>query len=186
MRSKKKELTQALRGHITEHHKQLLRFLLEDYDNIDRRVVVLEEPLKERYSDWGELIARLCEIPGVDHTACWTILAEAGFDLKSFPSAGQFASWAGVCPGNYQSARKRKNVAVLKGNRYLRRMLVQVAWAATRKKDCFLRAFFLRISARRGPIKALVAVAHRIAIIYSSIQRHQKPRTLPGTRRQLL
>ncbi len=174
LRAKKKELTQALRGYVSEHHKRILQFLLRDYDNLSAGVAELEEELKQRYSGHQELINRLCQIPGVDQTACWTILAEAGFDLQPFPSSGQFASWAGVCPGNHESAGKRRNVGVLKGNRYLRRMLVQVAWAASRKKDSFLRAFFLRLSTRRGPLKALVALAHRIAVILYRVIRNQE------------
>jgi transposase len=174
LRSKKKELELVLRGHVTDHHRNLLRLFLEDYDAIDLRITQLEQVLRQRCLEHQETISRLREVPGIDETACWTILAEAGFDLQSFASSGQFASWAGVAPGNYESAGKRKKVAALKGNRYLRRMLVQVAWAATRKKDCFLRAFFFRVSARRGHSKALVAVAHRIANIIYNIIRHQQ------------
>ncbi len=103
----------------------------------------------------------MCAIPGVDEVACWTFLAEGGFGCKAFGSAGQFASWAGVCPGNHQSAGTRKRVATLKGNRYLRRMLVQCAWAGSRKKDSFFKVFYARKTARLGPLKALVALAHR-------------------------
>ncbi len=179
LRGKKKELEAALRGHVTEHHKQMLRYLLDDYDRIDARVEELNASIRERMAPHAGIVERLCEIPGIDEVACWTILAEGGPDLGAFGSPGQFASWAGVCPGNAQSAGHRKKAATLKGNRYLRRMLIQCAWAGSRKKDSFLKAFFLRKTARLGHIKALVALAHRLALIlYNVLAREQSYREL--------
>lgn len=182
LRSKKKELEAALRGHIREHHKQMLRRLLEDYDRIQARIVDLEEVIRERVKGRAELMERLCEVPGIDEVACWTFLAEGGFECKAFASAGQFASWAGVCPGNHQSAGKRKKVAAMKGNRYMRRMLVQCAWAGTRKKGSFFKAYYARKTARMGPLKALVALAHRLAIIvYNISNKQERYRELGGS-----
>jgi len=107
--------------------------------------------------------------------ACWNILPEAGSKLEAFPTAGQFASWAGVYPCKAQSAGKRKHAPTLKRNRYLRRMLIQYAWAGTRKKDSFLRAHDLRKRARLGPIKALVALPHRLVLILSISSPMNKP-----------
>jgi transposase len=165
LRGKKKELEAALRGHITEHHKDMLGYLLEDFDRQTSRIVELETRIRAAVEPHAGLITRMCEVPGIEETACWTILAEAGHKLEAFPTAGQFASWAGICPGNAQSAGKRKHARTMKGNRYLRRMLIQCAWAGTRKTDSFLRAFYLRKTARLGPLKALVALAHRLALI---------------------
>jgi len=93
------------------------------------------------------------------------LLAELGTDMSVFPTAGQAASWAGLCPGNSESAGKRLSGRTRKGDRYLRRTLVQSAWAVIRKKDCFLTALFYRLAQRRGMKKAAVAVAHRILIL---------------------
>lgn len=174
LRGKKKELKAALRGHIREHHKEMLRRLLEDYDRIQSRIRDLEQTIRKRVKPHVELITRLCAAPGIDEVACWTLLAEGGFNCKAFGTAGQFASWAGVCPGNYQSAGTRKRVATLKGNRYLRRMLVQCAWAGTRKKDSFFKAFYARKTVRLGPLKALVALAHRLGLIIFNIMNKQQ------------
>jgi transposase len=182
LRGKKKELEAALRGHIREHHKQMLSRLLEDYDGIRGRIQDLEETIRKRMEPHAEVIQRLCEVPGIDEVACWTFLAEGGFGCKAFGSAGQFASWAGVCPGNHQSAGTRKKVATLKGNRFLRRMLIQCAWSGTRKKQSFFKAFYGRKTARLGPLKALVALAHRMAvIIYNILNKHENYRELGGS-----
>ena len=174
LRGKKQELEAALRGHVTEHHKQILGYLLEDYDRIDGRVEELDGLIRKRAEPQAGVLERLCQIPGIEEVACWTILAEGGPELRAFASSGKFASWAGVCPGNAQSAGKRKRAATLKGNRYLRRMLIQCAWAGSRKKDSSLKAFYLRKTAGLGRIKALVALAHRLAlIIYNVVARQQ-------------
>jgi transposase len=112
-----------------------------------------------------DLIRRLRTIPGVKEITAWTLIAELGTNMAEFPSAAHAASWAGLCPGNCESAGKRQTGRTRKGDRYLRRMLIQNAWAAANKKDCFLTALFCRIAMRRGPKRAAMAVAHRVLII---------------------
>lgn len=182
LRGKKAELEKALRGHINEHHKELLRVFLEDYDRIQARIQDVEARIQERVRGHAEVMARLCQVPGIEEVACWTFLAEGGVDLKAFATSGQFAAWAGVCPGNHESAGKRKKVATLKGNRYLRRMLIQCAWAGARKKDSFFKAFYARKTMRLGPLKALVALAHRMAVIvFNLMNGQQQYRELGGS-----
>ena len=104
-------------------------------------------------------------IPGVDRVTACSLVAEVGVDMNQFPSAQHLASWAAVCPGNHESAGKRKSGKTRDGNPWLGRTLCQAAWAATRKKNCYLSAQFQRLAARRGVKRALVAVAHSMLII---------------------
>jgi transposase len=104
-------------------------------------------------------------IPGVGSRVAETIVAELGTDMSRFPSAGHASSWAGLAPGQHQSAGKRKQTRIRDGNRYLRGALLQASWAAVKQTDTFLAAFYPRLAARRGKKKAIVAVAHKILVI---------------------
>lgn len=108
------------------------------------------------------LIDLLCTIPGVSILGAMTILSEIGRDMSRFPTAGHLLAWAGLCPGHNESAGKRKSSRLRKGAPWLKTLLVQCAWAATRKKDSYYRAQFNRLRARRGPKKAICAVAASI------------------------
>ena len=141
----------------------MLRELMEDLDFVERKIQRLEASIASQ-SDL-EMVARLCTIPGVDLITAWTLIAELGTDMKVFATAKRAASWAGLCPGNNTSAGKRLSNRLRKGNRWLRRALCQAAWAATRKKNCYLAAFFYRKAGKHGIRKAIVAVAHRLLVI---------------------
>lgn len=175
LRGKKQELELVLRGHITDHHRWMLAHLLEEMDFKDGLLDGLEEQIRQRVEPETETITLLSTIPGVHERAAWTILSEIGKDVEAFGSASQLASWAGLAPGNYQSAGQRRFVATLKGNRHLRRMLIQCAWAATRVKGSYLGAFFRRVLARRGHLKALVALAHKLVLIVFNILKKREP-----------
>jgi hypothetical protein len=112
-----------------------------------------------------DLILRLCTSPRVDFTTAAVIVAEIGLDMSRFPDAAHLSSWAGLSPGNNESAGKRYSGSTCKGNRYLRRILTQSAWSLMRKKDCYLTALFRRVSVKGGRKKAALAVAHRMLII---------------------
>ena len=159
----------------------MLREWMEDLDFVERKIQRREASIASP-SDL-EMVARLCTIPGVDLITAWTIIAELGTDRKVFATAKRAASWAGLCPGNHTSAGKRLSNRLPKGNRWLRRALCQAACAATRKKNCYLAAFFYRKAGKHGIRKAIVAVAHRLLdrILHASRRRH-----LSGTRRRLL
>jgi len=143
----------------------LLRELLAELEWLDARVAELDWQISQYMEPHADLVRRLCTIPGVDRVTAWTLIAELGTDMSQFDDQAHLASWAGLCPGNAESAGKRFSGRTRKGDRYLRRTLVQNAWAVAHKKDCFLTAVFYRIASRRGLKKAAVAVAHRILII---------------------
>lgn len=157
------ELRLALRGRVTEHHRLMLRELMEDLEFVERKILRLEKNIASHVD--LETVARLCSIPGIDMITAWTILAELGTDMSVFVGPKHAASWAGLCPGNHESGGKRLSNRTRKGNRWLRRAFCQAAWAATRKKNCYLAAFFYRKAGKHGIPKAIVATAHRLLII---------------------
>ena len=156
------ELAQALEGRYDDHLRWLLRQLLDDLDVLDRRVAAVDLRIGELTVDQRDVIARLCTLPGVDVTTAYTLMAEVGTDMSRFADAKHLVSWAGLCPGNSESAGKRLSGRTRKGDRYLRRILIQNAWAVAHMKDCALTALFYRVAAHAGMKKAAVAVAHRI------------------------
>ena len=171
LRSKRNQLRQVLRGKITEHHRWMLRELMKQLNFVEERIVGVEQELVRRMQPYEALIERLDTIPGVDVVTAWTLIAELGPDMSVFADAKHAASWAGLCPGNYQSAGKRLSNRTRKGNRWIRRALCQAAWAASRKKSSYLTALFFRQAARHGRKKAAVATAHQILMIAYHILR---------------
>ena len=165
LKNKRAEITASLKGFYSEHFRWLLKDAMQDLAYLDRKQRPIDLQLARRLRPHVDLIHRLCTIPGVDFTTAAVILAEIGFDMSRFPDAAHLVSWAGVCPGNNESAGKRFSGAVRKGNRYLRRVLTQSAWSIAHKKDCFLTSLFWRVSARGGKNKAAIAVAHRMLTI---------------------
>jgi transposase len=173
VRGKRDLLRKALRCHLTDHFRFLLRELLEELDRLTAKMKLMEERIAERMKPYGELIDRLCEIPGVERLTAWALIAEVGVDMSRFPAAGHLASWCGLCPGNAESAGKRHSGRTSKGNRYVRRALLQAAWAAARitRRRTFFTTFFFRVSRKAGMKKAAVAVAHKIlALAYIMIR----------------
>ncbi len=163
LRGKIPQLRLALNGRITDHHRFLLGELMDDLERVESKIQRLEAEIVQQVD--MQLVERLCTIPGVDILTAWTLLAELGTDMGVFDSPKHAASWAGLCPGNHESGGKRLSNRTRKGNRWLRRALVQSAWGASRKKDCYLAAFFYRHSAKQGVRKAIVSLAHRILVI---------------------
>lgn len=161
LRAKRKELEEALRGHVTDHHRQLLDMLLRQSEFLDREIAALEQQIRARLACREELVERLAEIPGLGEVTAWTILAEVGFDMSVFRTPERLCSWAGLCPGNRKSAGKRLSGRTRKGNRWLRRGLTQPGLAVSRVKDSYLRSFYWRIAGRRGAKKARLAVAKK-------------------------
>jgi transposase len=165
MRVKIPALILALDGRPDRHFRWMIAELLAKLDRLDEERARIDARIDELVVPYPELLRRLATIPGVDRTTALVLLAEFGEDMTRFPTPGHLAKWAGLCPGNAESAGKRFSGRTRKGDRYVRRALVQSAWAAARTHDCFLAALFRRVARRRGLKKAAVAVAHRILII---------------------
>jgi transposase len=171
LRRKRNQLRLALRGELSEHHRFLLQELMEDVERIEGKITRLEGEIVEQMKPYQQALERLITIPGVDWITAWTLLAELGADMSVFADAHHAASWAGLVPGNCESAGKRKSNRTRRGNRWLRRALCQSAWAVTHKKNCYLTANFYRRAARGGVKKAIIATAHQILLIAFSILR---------------
>lgn len=165
MRVKIPALVLALDGRPDAHFRWMLSQLLAKLERLDEERAHVDARMDEWAAPYAEVLRRLDTIPGVDRTTALALLAEFGEDMTQFPTPGHLASWAGLCPGNAESAGKRFSGRTRKGDRYVRRILVQSAWAASRANDCFLAALFFRTAQRRGMKKAAVAVAHRILVI---------------------
>jgi len=175
LRAKIPQLQQALEGEIEEHHRFLLGTLMEQAELLEGQIDKLTARIaKVLPAPFAQAIERLDTIPGIDLRAAQNIIAEIGANMEQFATAGHLASWVGVCPGNNESAGKRKSGRTTKGNRWLRVILVQCAWAASRTRGTFLRQLYGRLVGRRGKKRALVAVAHRLLhIVYNVIKKGQ-------------
>src|SRR5271168_69284 len=165
LRQRIPELQLALQGRVRDHHRFLLKEFLDEWRALGTRIQRIEEEIDRRIVPFEEAVALWQSIPGMDHVTACNLVAELGVNMGQFPSAQHLASWAGLCPGNNESAGKRRSGATRDGNKWLRRTLCQAAWAVTRKKDCYLAAQFRRLAARRGIKRAVMAVAHTMLII---------------------
>ena len=165
LRGKIPELKQALHGRITEHHRFLLKALLDQIDALEGLIGRFAVRIEEAMAPFAEEALRLRGLPGVGKQAVEGIVAEIGTDMTVFPSAGHLSSWAGVCPGNDQSAGKQRNGKTTKGSQWLRSTLVQAAWAASHTKETVFSACYQRWAKRLGRKKALVAVAHKLLVV---------------------
>jgi transposase len=165
MRPKISELTEALAGNWRPHHSLVAARIIAHIDHLDASIDALSVEIGRRCDPFTELIERMCEIPGVSRIVAETVIAETGADMERFPTPQQLCAWAGVAPGNHESAGKRRNVAARKGQRHLRRALLQSAKSLALSNNSFLAARYRRVARRRGPNKAAVAVAHSILII---------------------
>ncbi len=198
MRNKLPELQQALNGRVDAHHRFLLAQHLQHIDFLDSQITAMDQKIvqiidemsqPEEVNDsdgdagdagddaltWQKAVDLLDTIPGIDKRAAEMILAEIGIDMSRFPSANHLAAWAGVAPGNHQSGGRRYSGRTKKGNRTLRSLLTQVAWAAKRTKNTYLSTLYRRIAARRGRKRAVIAVAHSILVsIYHMLSRQQE------------
>jgi len=175
LRKREKEVRQSLVGYFDEFHRQMLELLWNQYRFLSGQIEQVEGKTRREMEPHRELIGLLDGVPGFDEMTAWALIAEMGTDMSVFPTAGHVASWAGMCPGTNESAGRQMSARTRKGNRYLRRALLQGAWAATRKKDSYLRAFFNRLMYRKGWGKAIVALAHKLLVIAYGIMKTRTP-----------
>jgi len=162
---KKRELMEALDGFIGPHQKKLLALQIDHLEYLEKQIKALDQEVAERLRPFEDDLARLDTIPGVGRRNAEDILAEIGPNMDPFPSAEHLSSWAGISPGNHQSAGKWKSGRTTKGNRYLRVTLCESAQAIGRMKPNFLSHQYHRIAARRGKKRAAIAVGHSILVI---------------------
>lgn len=166
LRVKAEQLRLAFQGNFTEHHGILLRLHLDRIDLLDTHITQLGGLIDTLVTEHDLLWARelLATIPGISTTGAENILAETGADMTAFPTHAQLASWAGVCPGQHESAGKSKPVKARPGNRHLQDALGIAAMAAARTNGSFFQRRYRRLSPRRGPMRGLVAIEHSLLI----------------------
>jgi transposase len=158
-RNKHAALVEALTGHVTAHHRRMLKLHLQLVAALEAAREEVDQAVGKELAPIAEAVGLLKSIPGVGDTVAHVLIAEIGLDMTRFPTSGHLVSWAGLCPRNDESAGKRRSTRVRKSGTWLKTTLVTAAWAAVRKKDTYLRSQFLRIKSRRGPKKAILAVA---------------------------
>jgi transposase len=171
LRNKLPKLEKALEGTINAHQRMMLDSLLRHFTFLEEEIKRLDAEVIDRMRPFDEEIQRITEMPGIGRRNAEEILAEIGTDMSRFPSANHLASWARMCPGNNESAGKRKSGRTGHGDSWLRSALVEAAWSASRTKETYLSAQYHRLAPRRGKKKAIIAVGHTILVtIYHIIR----------------
>jgi len=175
-RHTKNEIKEALTGFITGHHRFILEQAFEEYELLVRQsqncVERMEVLCEEHYQEEMKL---LLTIPGIQQISAMIIIAETGADMKAFENSGKFSGWTGLRPRNDESAGKYKSTATTKGNRFLRCLLVQVAWAASRTKDSYFKEMFNRLAMRKSRKRALVAIARKMGVLIWNVLYFKEP-----------
>jgi len=161
LREKIPQLREALSGRVTDHHRFMLRQLMEQLRHLEGQVESFDGRIEQVMRPLEQTAVRMLDqIPGLDVRAAQNVVAEIGVDMSRFASAGHLSAWAGMCPGNNRSAGKRKHGKMTEGNRWLKRTLTQCAWAASRTKGTYFQAQYRRLAGRRGKKRAAAAVGH--------------------------
>jgi transposase len=176
MEAKKPALREALNGRVTDHHRFMLARLLEEIDHLDRIIGLFDTRIGEVMSPLERAtVEQLDEVPGFDVRTGQNVLAEIGTNMERFPTAHHLASWAGLCPGNNESAGKRKSGRTRKANVWLKTALTQAAWGAGRTRRSYYSALHHRVTTRRGVKRATIAVAHSLLVtVYCLLSRGER------------
>lgn len=172
LRVKIPQLVEALSGGVTDHHRFMLKTLLDQVEYLEGQIKLFDAQIEAVMSPLElAAVARIDEIPGFDRRAAENVLAEIGTEMSRFPTSGHLASWAGMCPGNNESAGKRRSGRTNEGDKWLKRTLNQTAWAGSRKKNSYFQAQYRRLSKRRGHKRAIMAVGHgQLCIVYEMLK----------------
>jgi transposase len=180
LRKKLPALRQALEGRFDSEHALVVGQILAHIDFLDESIDRLSAAIEEQIAPFAAAVELLCTIPGVQRRAAEVIIAETGGDMTAFATAGHLASWAGVCPGNDESAGKRRSGRTRKGSKWLRGTLIEAARAAARTRDTYLAARYQRVRARRGANRASLAVAHSLLVAVWHMLQTGETYTDPG------
>lgn len=164
VKASREDIKEALTGYVTEHHRFMLRTILSNIKKIESTIMEIEQQIAKMTEPYKEIIELLETIPGVAHGGAIGIIAEIGLDMDKFPTHKHLASWAGVCPGSNETAGKNKSGRITYGNKYLRSLLVEQGWAASRTKNTYLSSKYKSLVGRRGKKRAIIAVGHKILI----------------------
>jgi transposase len=175
LRAKLPDLRLALDGRVEPHHQFLLQQILAHTDFLEQSIEKVQQEIDERLVAYQDAVTLIQSLPVQLQAGAATVIAEIGVDMTRFPSDAHLASWAGVSPGNCESAGKRKSGKTTKGNPYLRGVLCEMAWIVSRMKDNYLSAFYHRIARRRGKKRAILAVAHKLLVIIYHMLKDNKP-----------
>ena len=165
LKQKHDELVRSLKGLIGRHQKMMIETQLRHIEFLEEEIRLLDEEIKSRMTPFEGEIQRIDTIPGIGRRTAEQIIAEIGTDMSRYASANHLASWAGMVPGQNESAGKRKSSRTRKGNRYLRSALVESAASCVRVKDSYLTAKYKRLAFRRGTKRARMAIAHQLLVI---------------------
>lgn len=170
LREKRNDILKYCDGYLSSLQRKLVRAILDHIDDMSRRIADVDDIIDGQMRDYEEAVKKLAEIPGIAKRSAQVILAEIGLDMSRFPTAGHLAAWAGLAPGNNESAKKRNHAKSRKGNVTLKTTLIQSAKTAKAKKGSFFKAQFDRLAVKRGKNRAVVAVAHSMLIaIYNML-----------------
>ncbi len=181
LRTKREQLAKALEGRVKSHHRFILTELLYQIDGLDETIEHFDQQIAEHCGPFEEVVVHLDTITGIGPDLAQALLAEIGTDMTRFGTAAHLSAWAGVAPGNHESGGKQRSSKTRKGNRVVKSLLVQAAWAASRTKDTYLSALYHRLAGRRGKKKAIMAVAHAIlVIVFHLILRNESYNELGG------
>lgn len=181
LRKKIPALQLALEGCLLPHHRFLLSDMLEELDHIGSKIARVEQAIEEQMRPYQKAVDAWMTVPGIKQRLAWNLVAEVGPTVDAFPSAANLVSWAGICPGNNETAGKRKSGTTRNGNRWARKALCEAAWAASKTKATYLQAQFRRLAAIRGSKRAIIAVASTILTIgYHMLKQGTTYRELGG------
>jgi transposase len=180
LRSKLGALRKALTARFRDHHAFLLERMLAHVEDLESDITALSERIEAAAAPFAADVELLCTIPGVARRTAEVILAEIGPDMSRFPTAGQLASWAGMCPGQRESAGKRRSAKTRKGSKWLRTALVESARRAARLRGTYLSERYVQVMRRRGDKKAIIAVGHEILVAAHRVLSTRQPYHDPG------
>lgn len=164
LKKKVNQLAEALNGNVTDHHRFLLKLHFENIEHVSKQIVKIDMEINKRLVPYEDEFNLIQTVTGIKEISAASVIAEIGVDMSRFPGEANISSWAGVSPGNNESAGKKKSSKTRRGNSNLKATLTEAAWAASRTKDSALRGVYNNIVKRRGKKRALVAVAHQMLI----------------------